>query len=162
MVHKLHNLWANTVQPNCDRRRSSWPSSSLSLEEVAMYLHCRVLWQSIFLIFIVWMNWRTLQSTIFLVGDWSRILRSVQLVSHVLGIYASKRGAVTTEQVQLGIGVRVQLYFGKVLGIPLLVIACCDNSGVSGVVTWKSSGGVFAVRFFPFVNKSPCYLFFAA
>ena len=30
-------------------------------------------------------------------------------VSHVLGSRASKRGTVTTEQVQLGIGVRVQL-----------------------------------------------------
>ena len=34
---------------------------------------------------------------------------SVQLVNHVLGSRASKRGTVTTEQVQLGIGVRVQL-----------------------------------------------------
>ena len=42
---------------------------------------------------------------------------------------------VTTEQVQLGIEVRVQLQVGKVLGIPLLVTACYDNSGVSGVVT---------------------------
>ena len=63
MVHKLHKLWANSVQVNCDRRQSSWPSSSLSLEEVVVYLHCRVLWPSIFLIFIVWMNWRTLQPT---------------------------------------------------------------------------------------------------
>ena len=30
-------------------------------------------------------------------------------VSHVLGSYASERGTVTTEQVRLGIGVRVQL-----------------------------------------------------
>ena len=44
-------------------------------------------------------------------------------------------GIVITEQVQLGIGVRVQLYVGKVLGIPLLVTVCYDNSGVSGVVT---------------------------
>ena len=69
-------------------------------------------------------------------------------VSHVLGSRASERGTITTEQVQLGIGVRVQLQVGKVLGILLLVTAYCDNSGVSGVVTWKSSGGVFAVRFF--------------
>ena len=59
----------------------------------------------------------------------------MQFVSHVLGSRASERGIVTTEQIQLGIGVRVQLYVGKVLGIPLLVIACCDNSGVLGVVT---------------------------
>ena len=30
-------------------------------------------------------------------------------VSHVLGSYASEKGTVTTEQVQLGIGIRVQL-----------------------------------------------------
>ena len=30
-------------------------------------------------------------------------------ISHVLGSCASERGTVTTEQVQLGIGVRVQL-----------------------------------------------------
>ena len=44
-----------------------------------------------------------------LVGDWSRVLGSVQLVSHVLRSRASKGGTATTEQVQLGIGVRVQL-----------------------------------------------------
>ena len=59
----------------------------------------------------------------------------MQLVSHILGSRASKRGTITTEQVQLGIGVRVELQIGKVLGIPLIVTACCDNSGVSRVVT---------------------------
>ena len=59
----------------------------------------------------------------------------MQLVSHVLESRASERGSITTEQVQLGIGVRLQLLVGKVLGIPLLITACCDNSGVSGVVT---------------------------
>ena len=59
----------------------------------------------------------------------------MQLVSHVLGSRASKRETVTTEQVQLGIRVRVQLYVGKVFGIFLLVTTCCDNSGVSEVVT---------------------------
>ena len=108
-VHKLHKHWANFVQANCDRRRSSWPNSSLCLEEVAVYLHRRVLWPSIFLNFIVWMNWRTLQPTTFLVGVWSRVLGSAQLVSQVLGSRASERGIVITEQVQLGIGVRVQL-----------------------------------------------------
>ena len=29
-VHKLHKHWVNSVQANCDRRQSSWPSSSLS------------------------------------------------------------------------------------------------------------------------------------
>ena len=42
-----------------------------------------------------------------LVGDWSRVLGFVQLVSHVLGGRASKGEIVTTEQVQVGIGVRV-------------------------------------------------------
>ena len=59
----------------------------------------------------------------------------MQLVSHVLGSRASERGTITTEQVQLGIGVRVQLQVGKLLEIPLLVTVCCDNSEVSGVVT---------------------------
>ena len=44
-----------------------------------------------------------------LVGDWSQVLGSVQLVSHVLGSRASKGEIITAEQVQLGIGVRVQL-----------------------------------------------------
>ena len=57
------------------------------------------------------------------------------MVSHVPGSHAAERETVTTKQVQLSIGVRVQLYVGKVLGIPLLVTACCDNSRVSGVVT---------------------------
>ena len=38
MIHKLHKHWANFVQANYDQRQGSWPSSSLSLEEVAMYL----------------------------------------------------------------------------------------------------------------------------
>ena len=44
-----------------------------------------------------------------LVGDWSHILGSAQLINHVLGSRASKEEIVTTEQVQLGIKVRVQL-----------------------------------------------------
>ena len=80
----------------------------------------------------------------------------MQLISHILGSRASKRGTITTEQAQLGIGVKFQLYVGKIFGIPLLVTVCCDNSGISGVVTWKSPG---AIRFSPFVNKSSCYLF---
>ena len=49
----MHKHWENSVHANCDRRRSSYPSSSLSLEEVAVYLHRRVLWPSIFSIFIM-------------------------------------------------------------------------------------------------------------
>ena len=44
-----------------------------------------------------------------LIGDWSHVLGSAQLVRHILGSRASKGEIVTTEQVQLGIGVRVQL-----------------------------------------------------
>ena len=44
-----------------------------------------------------------------LVGDWSRVLGSAQLVSHVLGSRALKGEIVTTKQVQLSTGVRVQL-----------------------------------------------------
>ena len=44
-----------------------------------------------------------------LVGDWSCVLGSAQLVSHILGSCESKGEIVITEQVQLGIGVRVQL-----------------------------------------------------
>ena len=44
-----------------------------------------------------------------LVSDWSCVLGSVQLVSHVFKSRASKEGTITTKQVQLGIGVRVQL-----------------------------------------------------
>ena len=57
------------------------------------------------------------------------------MVSHVLRSRASEKGTVTIEQVQLGIEVSVQLQVGKVLEILLLVTACCDNSGVSGMVT---------------------------
>ena len=52
---------------------------------------------------------------------------------------------VTIVQVQLGIGVRVQLQVDIRYWVPLLVTACCDNSGFLGVVTLKSPGGVFAV-----------------
>ena len=55
-VHKWHKHWANSVQANCDQRRIFCPSSSLSLEEVVVYLHRRVLWPNIFLIFIVWIT----------------------------------------------------------------------------------------------------------
>ena len=44
-----------------------------------------------------------------LVGDWSHVLGSAQLVSHVLRSRATKSEIVTTERVQLGIGIRVQL-----------------------------------------------------
>ena len=105
------------------------------------------------------------------------------VVSHVLGSVhrfgqsrIGSRGLkgeiVTTEQVQLCIGVRVQLQgvLGKGdivtteqvqgTGIPLLVTACCYNSGFSRVVTSNSPGGVLSWKFSPFVNKSLCQLYF--
>ena len=36
------------------------------------------------------------------------------------------------------------VYWGKGL-----IVACCDNSGFSGMVTLKSPGGVFALEIFP-------------
>ena len=107
-IHKLHKCWANSIQANCDRRQGSWPSLSLSLE-VAVYLHRRVLWPGIFLIFIVWMNWRTLQPTIFSVGVLKSHTGIRAIISHVFGSCALERRTVTTKQVQLGIRVRVQL-----------------------------------------------------
>ena len=44
-----------------------------------------------------------------LVGDWSRVLGSAQFISHVLESRLSKGKIVTTDQVQLGIRIRVQL-----------------------------------------------------
>ena len=44
-----------------------------------------------------------------LVGDWSCVLGFAQLVSYILGAVHQKEKIVTTEQVQLSIGVRVQL-----------------------------------------------------
>ena len=46
---------------------------------------------------------------LFLVNDWSCVLGFAQLVSHVLGSRTSKGEIVTTKQVQLGFGIRVQL-----------------------------------------------------
>ena len=37
MVHKLHKHWANSIQANCDRRQSSWPSSSLSWRSCCVF-----------------------------------------------------------------------------------------------------------------------------
>ena len=45
--------------------RDSFALVHLSCEEVTVFVHRRVLWPSIFLIFIIGMNWRTLQPTNF-------------------------------------------------------------------------------------------------
>ena len=59
------------------------------------------------------MEWRTLQSTTNnqVVGV-SHILGSVQRVSHKLEVCASKERILLQDQVQLGIGAKVQLYVG--------------------------------------------------
>ena len=59
--------------------------------------------------FIEWWTEELCSQQPSIVGDWSHVLGSVQLVSHVLGVVHWKGDIVTTEQVQLGIGVRVQL-----------------------------------------------------
>ena len=131
-------------------------------EEVAVYVHHWVLWPSIFLIFIVWnelknfaannlLSWCLKSRTRIRAIGWSRTWEP-----------CIKRGTVTTEQVQLGIEIRIQLLACKVLEILLLVTACCDNSGVLRMVTWKSPDVIFAIRYSLFVNKSPCHLFSAA
>ena len=58
----------------------------LFLEEVAVFVYRRILWPRSFMIFIMWMNWRTLQPTSFSSWCVSHVLGSVhRLVSHVLG-----------------------------------------------------------------------------
>ena len=44
--------------------------------------------------------------------------------------------------------------------IPLLVPACCDNSGFSRVVTLKSLGGVFAMYVFPIRKQITVSIYF--
>ena len=51
------------INAYCDRRQST--IVHFSLEEVAAFIRHRVLWPRNFLIFIMWMNWRTLQPTSF-------------------------------------------------------------------------------------------------
>ena len=73
-----------------------WPETEfalvhLSLEEIVVFVHCKVLWPRSF-------------------SSWwlSRVLGSAHLlVSHVLRAVHWKGEIVTTEQVQLGIGVNV-------------------------------------------------------
>ena len=67
-----------------------WPKTyalvHFSLKKAAAFVCRRVLWPRSFLIFIVWMNWRTLQLTSISSSCVSHVLGSVhQLVSPVLG-----------------------------------------------------------------------------
>ena len=95
-VHKLHKCWAKFVQANYDRRQS-----------FALFHHyCEEV-----VVFDFQRGWtkESCSQQPSLVGDWSRVLGSMQLVSHVLGAVHWKWEIVTTEQVQLDIGIRVQL-----------------------------------------------------
>ena len=59
------------------------------------------------------MKWRTLQpTTIVQVAGVSHILGSVQMVSHKLEVCVSKERKLLQDQVQLGIGAKVQLSVG--------------------------------------------------
>ena len=124
--------------------------------EVAMFVHHRVLWPSIFWIFIVWWIEKLCNQQHSLVGDWSCVLGSAQLVSHVLGAVHYKERLLLQNKSNwiLGQGFNCRLVKGT--RIPLLITACFDNSGFSEVVTLKLTGGIFAVLVFSFVNKSPC------
>ena len=69
-----------------------YPSSSFSWRSCCICTP-KVLWPTSFLIFIVWMNWRTLQPTSFSSWCVSHVLRSLHhLVSHILGaVYWKER-----------------------------------------------------------------------
>ena len=78
------NWMQRLLQAYCDRRQ--FALFHLSLEEAVAFVCSRVLWPRSFLIFIVWMNWRTLQSISFLSWCVSHVLGSMhRLVGHVLG-----------------------------------------------------------------------------
>ena len=107
-LHKLHKSEAKSC--SC----KLWPETEFALvhrscEEVAVFVHRRVLWPSIFSIFIMWWTGEFCSQQPSLVGDQSHVLGFVQLVSYVLGAVHWKGEIVTIEQVQVGIGVRVQL-----------------------------------------------------
>ena len=71
------------IHEYCDQRHAL---VHLSLEEVAAFVRRRVLWPS-FLIFIVWMNCKTLQPTSFLSWCVDHVLGSMhRLVSHILEV----------------------------------------------------------------------------
>ena len=106
--HKLHKCWAKFCSSKL-WSETKFTLIHLSCEEAAMFVHRKVLWTSNFIIFIVWWTEELYSQQPSLVGDRSRVLGSAQLVSHILGAVHWKREIVTTKQVQLGIGVRVQL-----------------------------------------------------
>ena len=72
------------IHEYCDQRHAL---VHLSLEEVAAFVRRKVLWPKSFLIFIVWMNCKTLQPTSFLSWCVDHVLGSMhRLVSHILGV----------------------------------------------------------------------------
>ena len=80
----LDAIWCKgIIHEYCDQRHAL---VHLSLEEVAAFVRRRVLWPS-FLIFIVWMNCKTLQPTSFLSWCVDHVLGSMhRLVSHILEV----------------------------------------------------------------------------
>ena len=72
------------IHEYCDQKHAL---VHLSLEEVAAFVRRRVLWPRSFLIFIVWMNCKTLQPISFLSWCVDHVLGSMhRLVSHILGV----------------------------------------------------------------------------
>ena len=85
------------------------PSDLFSLWEATAFVCHRVLYQKASRSSLL-MKWRILQSTIFVqVAEVSHILGFMQKVSHRLEICALKEIRLLQDQVQLGIGVKVQL-----------------------------------------------------
>ena len=84
---KGHHSWCNWMQKFFISIlwQEIYALVHFSLQEATVFVHRKVLWPSNYMIFIVYMNWRTLQPTSF--SSWwsSCILGSTQLVSHVLG-----------------------------------------------------------------------------
>ena len=99
------------------RRKSSCCVSYTPLGSVTkqslLHQHWRSYW--CFDVKLLQINYNNQRVAVELVTYWdsckgvSHVLGSAQLVSHVLGSCASEKKTVTIEQVQLGIGVRVQL-----------------------------------------------------
>ena len=54
----------------------------------------------------------------------------------------------------------ISLSTDETKAVKFLVTACCDNSGISGVMTLKSPGGVFAVLVFPIRKQITVLIYF--
>ena len=85
------------------------PRNLFSLWEATIFVCHRVLYPSAFKSSLL-MKWRTLQPTTSIqVTGVSHVLGSVQMISHKLEICASSERRLPQDQVQLSIGVKVQL-----------------------------------------------------